>query len=253
MHTIQEAKNILDKIYADIVPDEFILSDPVSVPKRFILKQDIEIAAFFTCILAWGQRTTIIRNCLQLMHWMGEEPYNFILNHKQKDLIPFEKFVHRTFNGSDCLYFIHALNKIYSQHSSMETVFNGESTMERIMNFRRFFLDSEYLPGRTSKHIANPRNNSSAKRLNMFLRWMVRKDEKGIDFGIWKSIPMAQLHCPLDVHVMRASHDLGLLKRKQQDWKAVSELHVSLTELNAKDPIKYDLPLFLYGQRLSKT
>ena len=225
---------------------DFIDNDPISIPKRFSKKQDIEISSFFASILAWGQRKTIIKNTNKLMGWMGEEPHRFIMDHSDADLKVFESFVHRTFNSTDCLYFIEVLKQFYLRENSLENYFKGDTVKSRLINFRNQFFNYDFAPQRTKKHIANPSKNSSAKRLNMFLRWMVRKDE--IDLGIWESIKPAELRCPLDVHVQRAAFHFGLLSRKQQDWKAVDELSDSLILLDPLDPIKYDLALFKWSE-----
>lgn len=243
---IQNVKNELDSILDAIKPMDFIDNDPISIPKRFSKKQDIEISSFFASILAWGQRKTIIKNTNKLMGWMGEEPHRFIMDHSDADLKVFESFVHRTFNSTDCLYFIEVLKQFYLRENSLENYFKGDTVKSRLINFRNQFFNYDFAPQRTKKHIANPSKNSSAKRLNMFLRWMVRKDE--IDFGIWKSIKPAELRCPLDVHVQRAAFHFGLLSRKQQDWKAVDELSDSLILLDPLDPIKYDLALFKWSE-----
>ncbi|PCJ67413.1 MAG: TIGR02757 family protein [Bacteroidetes bacterium] len=246
-----KAKKQLDDILNNLNPQDFIDNDPISIPKRFSTKQDIEISAFFAATLAWGQRNTIINNTNKLMHWMGEEPHKFILEHSDSDLKAFEKFVHRTFNSTDCLYFIEVLKQFYLKRNSLEDYFVGESMKEKISYFHQAFFDPmtvgfEFPPMRTKKHIANPAKNSSAKRLNMYLRWMVRND--GLDFGIWKSIKPSELRCPLDVHVQRSAFHFGLLTRKQQDWKAVDELSNNLLKLDAIDPIKYDLALFKWSE-----
>ena len=247
---IQNVKNELDGVLYAIESRDFIDNDPISIPKRFIKKQDIEISAFFAAIIAWGQRKTIIKNTNKLMDWMGEEPHRFIMDHSYADLKVFESFVHRTFNSTDCLYFIEVLKRLFSKEDSLENYFVGDSVKSRLINFHHQFFDFDFAPKRTKKHIANPSKNSSAKRLNMFLRWMVRKDE--IDFGIWESIKPAELRCPLDVHVQRAAFHFGLLSRKQQDWKAVDELSDSLILLDHLDPVKYDLALFKWSESRDK-
>lgn len=247
---LAEVKRQLDQELEQIHAHEFITADPIKIPKRFTLKQDIEIASFFASILAWGQRITIINNTNKLMHWMGEEPYNFILHYKANDLKPFESFVHRTFNSTDCLYFISRLRDFYLEQDSLEHFFEGNTMKERIANFHVHFFKTDFAPARTRKHIANPAKGSSAKRLNMFLRWMVRSDD--IDFGLWKTIKPSELKCPLDVHVQRAAMQFGLLNRKQQDWKAVEELSNNLVQLDINDPIKYDLALFKWSERRAK-
>lgn len=246
---INAIKNELDLILNSIQSNDFVANDPISIPKRFSKLQDIEISAFFASVLAWGQRKTIINNTNKLMHWMGEEPYRFVMEHSEKDLKVFESFVHRTFNSTDCLYFIEVLKQFYLKEDSLEIYFKGDTVKNRLIHFHHQFFDFDFAPQRTKKHIANPSKNSSAKRLNMFLRWMVRKDH--IDFGIWSSIKPADLRCPLDVHVQRAAFHFGLLTRKQQDWKAVDELSDSLLNLDDTDPIKYDLALFKWSESKS--
>ena len=241
-----QTKSQLDTILQNLNPKDFIDNDPISIPHRFKTKEDIEISAFFAAILAWGQRKTIINNGNKLMHWMGEEPHRFILEHSDDELKQFEKFVHRTFNSTDVLYFIEVLRHWYRDGKSLEDYFVGDTMKDRITSFHQSFFAYDFAPDRTRKHIANPARNSSAKRLNMFLRWMVRNDE--LDFGIWHSIKPSELKCPLDVHVQRAAFHFGLLTRKQQDWKAVEELSANLLELDSKDPIKYDLALFKWSE-----
>jgi uncharacterized protein (TIGR02757 family) len=243
---LTKAKYQLDSILQNLNPKDFIDNDPISIPHRFKTKEDIEISAFFAAILAWGQRKTIINNGNKLMHWMGEEPHRFILEHSDDELKQFEKFVHRTFNSTDVLYFIEVLRHWYRDDKSLEDYFVGDTMKDRITSFHQSFFAYDFAPDRTRKHIANPARNSSAKRLNMFLRWMVRNDE--LDFGIWHSIKPSELKCPLDVHVQRAAFHFGLLTRKQQDWKAVEELSANLLELDSKDPIKYDLALFKWSE-----
>ncbi len=230
----------------------FIDTDPVSVPRHFTKKEDIEIAGFLAATIAWGQRVTIINNANRLMAWMGHVPHDFILNFSDADLKPFRKFVHRTFNGIDCEYFMWSLKNIYQNHGGLEQLFcNGFSTEERnvrksIQLFRERFFELDH-PARTGKHIANPEKKASAKRINMFLRWMVRKDDQGVDFGIWKSIRPNQLICPLDVHSAKVARKLGLLDRKINDWQAAEELTGNLRKLDTEDPVKYDFALFGLG------
>lgn len=244
---LNKAKSVLDRVLSTLDSDEFISNDPIQIAKRFENKQDIEIAAFFSCILAWGQRKTIIKNLISLMENMDNNPYQFIVSHAPSDLKRFEGFVHRTFNTTDCLYFIHSLNRIYSQHNSLENLFRGEEVKDKIQTFQHEFFNSDFVPQRTFKHIAQPNKGSAAKRINMFLRWMVRDDD--IDFGIWTNIKKSELMCPLDVHVQRAAWHLDLLERKQSDWRAVVELSNNLRLLDAEDPIKYDLALFRLSEQ----
>jgi uncharacterized protein (TIGR02757 family) len=226
---------------------EFIDKDPISIPHLFSKKEDIEIAGFLSATIAWGNRTMILRNAKRLMEMMNFAPFDFVLNFSANDLKPFEKFVHRTFNVVDLEYFLWSLKNIYQQHGGLEKVFEMESGIkDAIINFRNIFFELDY-PLRTSKHIANPDKNSSAKRLNMFLRWMVRNDDKGVDFGIWKTIKPFQLYCPLDIHSGRMARQLGLLQRKQNDWKAVEELTSELRLFDPEDPVKYDYALFGMG------
>jgi uncharacterized protein (TIGR02757 family) len=243
-------KRKLEGIYSRLDAKDFLMSDPLGIPHYFQKREDIEISGFFAAILAWGRRDIILRNTWNLMDMMGREPHRFIMDHSESDLKPLSTFVHRTFNGTDLLFFVHSLKRIYQKHESLEDLFVGQEMKQRIIHFHKEFLSAPFLSPRTVKHVANPGRNSSAKRLNMYLRWMVRNDEMGLDLGIWKKIPCNELRCPLDVHVQRAAMELGLLKRPQQDWKAVDQLSENLKELNNSDPIRYDIPLFLYGQEL---
>lgn len=230
----------------------FIKNDPVAVPHRFSKKQDIEIAGFFAAVLAWGNRTAIINSTNKLMQWMNDAPHDFILNHREKDLKPFLNFAHRTFNATDALYFIHFLRHHYQKYSSLETAFTTEkkyeheNVREALVYFHHYFFSLEH-PERTKKHIATPAKNSACKRLNMFLRWMVRKDEHTVDFGIWNRIKPHQLICPVDVHVASVSHRLGLLPNDKADWKNAELLTDQLKKINPEDPVVYDFALFGIG------
>lgn len=230
---------------------EFIKNDPISIPHLFAKRQDIEIAGLFAATLAWGQRVTIINNCRRLLGWMDNDPYNFILHHQASDLKPFLEFRHRTFNATDTLYFIEFLKWFYSAHESLEQAFMVDSKDETIENglirFRNLFFSLPDYPTRTEKHIATPERKSACKRLVMYLRWMVRNDNTGVDFGIWKTIKPAQLVCPCDVHVERVARKLKLIKRKQTDWLTALELTANLRKLDADDPVKYDFALFGLG------
>jgi uncharacterized protein (TIGR02757 family) len=247
--TKAELKDFLDEKYELYNRPSFIEFDPVSIPHRFSRKEDIEIAAFFSATIAWGQRPTIIRNATRLMETMDNDPYQFILNSGMKDWKQFENFAHRTFQHKDVIYFIQSLQNIYLHQGGMEKVFSKESKRDikmGIQYFRKIFLEINP-KGRTAKHIANVERNASAKRINMFLRWMVRNDNRGVDFGIWKSISPSLLYCPLDLHSGRVARKLGLLQRKQDDWKAVNELTINLRKLDGNDPVKYDFALFGLG------
>jgi len=229
----------------------FIPSDPVQVPHLFQRKEDIEIAALLTATLAWGQRPVIIRNARVLIEYMDSDPYQFIIGYEEEDLKPLLGFVHRTFNGFDCVYFIKALRKIYLKHGGLEAVFTqgyhvSGSVYGALSYFRDVFFSGE-VPGRTSRHVSDVRAHSAAKRLNMFLRWMVRKDTNGVDFGLWSGIGTADLMIPLDLHSGNTARKLGLLTRKQDDWKSVEELTSFLRTFDPEDPVKYDFALFGLG------
>ena len=230
----------------------FIENDPIQIPHLFTKKEDIEIAGFLTSIIAWGQRKTIIKNATRLMQWMDNSPYEFIIGHQSEDLKKFQKFVHRTFNSDDLLYFIYRLSSIYRKEGGLEKCFcdqfrNSNGDMKSaIAGFKTTFFEMEHMP-RTQKHLPNPLKNSAAKRFNMFLRWMVRSDNKKVDFSLWKSITPAQLYLPLDVHTGNVARKLGLLKRKQNDWKALEELMGILKKFDPDDPVKYDFALFGMG------
>lgn len=231
----------------------FIKDDPVSIPHLFSKKQDIEIAGFFAAIFSWGNRTTIINKSKELLQLMDYSPHDFCLQHNSIDLKKLEGFKHRTFTATDLLYFIEFFNFHYSQHDSLESAFtNGmhknDVTIENgLKGFYNYFFSLPDIPERTKKHIASPEKKSSCKRLNMFLRWMVRTDNKGVDFGIWKNISPSQLVCPIDVHVARVSKRFNLLHRNQTDWNAALELTAYLRTLDKDDPVKYDFALFGMG------
>ncbi len=252
MEDIQRLKKLLDGKVALYNRPSFIEKDPVCIPHSFSKKQDIEISGLFVALLAWGNRTTIINNCRKLMQWMGNEPYDFILHHKETDLKPFVHFAHRTFNATDLLYFIEFLQHHYRQYDSLEDAFvpgkrYKEDTVEQaLVYFHHYFFSIEH-PERTRKHIATPERNSACKRLNMYLRWMVRKDKHGVDFGIWKKIKPNQLVCPLDVHVARVAERLGLLDNIKSNWGNALHLTAQLKELNPGDPTVYDYALFGLG------
>jgi uncharacterized protein (TIGR02757 family) len=244
---------LLEEKSAQYNRPDFIALDPISIPHRFSKKQDIEIMGFWAAVLAWGQRKTIINKCLELSQLMDNAPYDFMMNHQESDLKQFLNFKHRTFNATDTLYFLHFFQQYYLQHESLEHAFSshlkaGDITIENaLIGFHDLFSDSENFPTRTRKHIATPVRKSSCKRLNMFLRWMVRKDNKGVDFGIWNDITPSQLVCPCDVHVDRVARLLGLIKRPVTDWQTAVELTASLRQIDPQDPVKYDFALFGLG------
>jgi uncharacterized protein (TIGR02757 family) len=228
----------------------FIESDPIQIPHNFSLKEDIEIAGFLSATIAWGNRKMIINNAKKMMDLMGNSPYDFIMSHQEHDLGRLEHFVHRTFNATDFVTFVKSLQHIYTNHGGLEAVFaqnqEADSMQKSISEFKKIFFETEHL-NRTQKHISDPMNNSAAKRINMFLRWMTRNDHRGVDFGIWKTIPTSILSCPLDVHSGNVARKLGLLTRKQNDGKALAELDAQLRLLDANDPVKYDFALFGLG------
>ncbi len=248
----QDIKALLDEKVLKYNSPEFIENDPILIPHQFKLKEDIEIAGFLSATIAWGNRKSIINNAQKLMHLIEDAPFDFISNCNEKDLKRFDKFVHRTFNGTDCTFFIRALKNIYKKNGGLENVFalglnkNDNNIKNAIINFREVFLQTKHL-SRSEKHLSNPLKNSSAKRLCMYLRWMVRNDGRGVDFGIWKSIKPSQLCLPLDVHTGNVSRTLKLLKRNQNDWISVEEITSVLKKFDAKDPIKYDFALFGLG------
>jgi len=242
-------RDFLDKKVSEYNRPAFIQDDPISIPHLFTKKPDIEIAGFFAAIFSWGNRTTIINKSKELMKRMDNSPYQFIKNHTVKDLETLKKFKHRTFNEDDLFYFVESLHHHYSKHNSLEQAFfptKNLNTEQGLIQFRNYFFSYEHLK-RTEKHISSPLQKSTCKRLAMFLRWMVRKDTNGVDFGLWKNISSSQLICPIDVHVARVAKKLGLLKRKQVDWLAAIELTESLSQLDKGDPVKYDFALFNLG------
>jgi uncharacterized protein (TIGR02757 family) len=247
----QELKDFLDeKVEKYNVPD-FIKNDPIQIPHQFSLKQDIEIAGLFAALLAWGQRVTIIRKCKELLQYMDNDPYNFILNHKAKDLRRFESFKHRTFNPTDTLYFIEALKSIYTSNSTLEDAFaispSDLSIENALISFHKRFFSLDNYPHRTKKHVPTPERKSTCKRISMYLRWMVRSDNRGVDFGLWKKISSSQLVCPCDLHVDRVARKLKLIKRSQTDWQTALELTGNLRKLDPADPVRYDFALFGLG------
>jgi uncharacterized protein (TIGR02757 family) len=245
-----ELKSFLDEKVLQYNTLDFIESDPVQIPHLFTQKEDIEIAGFLSATISWGNRKMIIKNSHQMMDLMGNAPYDFVMSHQETDLERLESFVHRTFNGQDFMGFIKGLQHIYTNHGGLETIFSnnlGEDNLQKnIHEFKKLFFEIPHL-NRTQKHISDPLKGSAAKRINMYLRWMVRQDNKGVDLGIWKSISPALLSCPLDVHSGNVARKLGLLTRKQNDGKALTELDLKLRELDPTDPVKYDFALFGLG------
>ena len=245
----KDLKEFLDRKVDQYNQPSFIINDPISIPHLFTKKQDIEIAGFFASIFAWGNRTTIIQKSKELMQLMQMQPYKFCLDPDPGRLKELLEFKHRTFNATDLLYFIEFLKYHYSRHSSLEIAFtmHGDTIEEMLTGFHHYFFLPEDVPARTKKHIATPEKNSTCKRLNMFLRWMVRKDNRGVDFGIWKKISPSRLICPIDIHVARVSRHFNLLQRTQTDWRAALELTDNLKRFDQNDPVKYDFALFALG------
>ena len=264
-------KEFLDEKVRFYNRPSFIESDPIYIPHLFKRQQDIEIAGLFAAVFAWGQRKTIIKKCTELLSLMDYAPYDFIRYHSGRDLSPFKTFRHRTFNATDTLYFIHFLKRYYLEHNSLEHLFtpptqptenlpairsqgNPVHSISRqepieaaLLNFHTVFFNLPEVPDRTRKHIPTPARKSTCKRLNMYLRWMVRADRQGVDFGIWKKIKMKDLICPVDIHVDRIARQLSLIRRKQTDWTTALELTMNLRNLDPEDPVKYDYALFGMG------
>jgi len=246
----EELKEFLDEKADKYNHIDFIESDPISIPHQYTRKEDIEISGFLSATISWGNRTMILRNARRMMNLMDDSPYEFILNHSEHDLNRIKCVIHRTFNSSDFIYFIKALKHIYKTHDVLEGIFNQYQTKDSLQpaihKFRTMFFELPH-DRRTMKHISDPYNGSAAKKLNMCLRWMIRKDDRGVDFGLWKSISPSILSCPLDVHSGNVARKLGMLTRKQNDAKAVSELDKILRTFDKHDPVKYDFALFGLG------
>lgn len=245
-----DLKSFLDEKVLKYNQPFFIETDPIQVPKNFSGKENIEIAAFLTATISWGNRLSIIKNATKLMALMDNQPYDFVLNASASDFKNLEHFVHRTFNSSDCVYFIGSLRNIYQNHNGLQTVFETgfkkDNTVKSAMiQFHNVFF--EIGGERSRKHVSNVEKDASAKRLNMFLRWMIRKDTNKVDFGLWNGIPPSALMLPLDIHTGNVARKLGLLERKSNDWKAVEEVTQSLRKFDSADPIKYDFALFGLG------
>lgn len=249
----ENLKDFLDQKVEEFNRPQFISPDPISIPHRFTKKEDIEIAGFFAAVFAWGNRTTIINKTTELLHLMDGAPHQFITQHEEKDLKKFLQFKHRTFNTTDLLYFITFLHHHYKKNASLETAFSkwmkpkDKNVENALVGFHRYFFSLPDAPSRTKKHVATPERGSHCKRLNMYLRWMVRNDQKGVDFGIWKSIKPSQLICPIDLHVARVATRLNLLHQKNLNWQAAVALTEELKKFDVADPVKYDFALFGLG------
>jgi len=243
--------SFLDQKYLSFNHPVFIETDPIQVPALFTTKENIEIAGFLSATLSWGQRPTIIRNALSIIHRMDNNPLEFLLNTSEVEWSTFADFKHRTFNGIDCQYFLKSLRNIYLNHGGLESIFNigfqkDQTIFSALLHFRKVFFELEH-EHRTEKHVSDVVKGAAAKRLNMFLRWMIRSDQFGVDFGLWKQIPSSALMLPLDVHTGNVARKLGLLTRTQNDWRAVEEITARLREFDPEDPIKYDFALFGLG------
>lgn len=244
-------KEFLEEKYLKYNDPVFLTTDPLQVPHRYTANKDIEISSFLTATISWGQRKTIINNALSLMKMMDDSPTDFILNAGNTEYKYLEQFKHRTFNGIDTVYFIKSLKNIYNGLGGLKVVFETGfqktgNIRDTIIYFRKVFIKNG-IPGRTYKHIADIEKNASGKRINLFLRWMIRNDHRGVDFGIWSKIPASALFIPLDIHTGNTARRLGLLNRKQNNWTAVEELTGKLRELDPEDPVKYDFALFGLG------
>jgi len=244
-------KDLLDEAYDRLARPSFIADDPIQVPRAFSKREDAEVIGFLTATIAWGQRKTIIANAWKLARLMDDRPHDFVMNADAADLKHVSRFVHRTFNGTDLQHFIRGLRHLQTAHGGMESAFLNDagridSMAEAISLFKQRFFEPQH-QARTRKHVADPGKGSNAKRINMYLRWMVRPNDRGVDLGLWKRIKPAGLMVPLDVHTGRVARELGLLNRKQDDWKAVEELTSALRTFDARDPVKYDIALFGLG------
>ena len=248
--TSQELKEFLDEKADFYEQKQFIQNDPILIPHKFDSKLDTEISGFLISIISWGNRKSIINSGYKIIDLLDHSPSDFILNHSYNDLKNIKGSIHRTFNSEDLVYFIKSLKNIYTNYNGIEGIMsnpsNGENLQERISNFKKIFFQLNHKK-RTKKHLPDPLNGSAAKRFNMFLRWMVRSNKKGVDFGLWKSISPSQLSCPLDIHTGNIARKLGLLKRAQNDYLAVNELDKKLREMDIEDPVKYDFALFGLG------
>lgn len=243
-------KDFLEEKVSKYNTSVFIESDPISIPHQYSIKEDIEVSGFLTATISWGSRPQIIKSAQKIMSLMGNSPYDFVMSANQNQLKRFDGFVYRTFQSGDMKYFLSGLRNIYETHGGLESVFSKYATHDSVQpaihHFRNHFFEMRH-PARTEKHISDPMKGSAAKKINMYLRWLVRKDKRGVDFGLWTKIKPAQLSCPLDVHSGNAARKLGLLNRIQNDAKALAELDSNLRAMDANDPVKYDFALFGLG------
>lgn len=247
----EEIRELLDRLYEKYNTPDFIEHDPISIPHGFAGRGDREVSGFLAATIAWGNRKAIVKSARRMVEYMDGQPYDFTLNASPQELARLEKYVHRTFNGGDFISFVLALRSLIERYGGIGEFF--EQTWERtgdmravLSEFRARFFDIDH-QGRCEKHVSSIDKGASCKRLNMYLRWMVRDDGRGVDFGMWKRIPASALYLPLDVHSGNMGRALGLLKRKQNDWKSVEEITGALRELDPDDPVKYDFALFGAG------
>lgn len=257
----EELKALLESLVDKYNRIDFIENDPILIPHQYKKKQDIEIAAFIAAIFSWGQRVTIINKSKEFLSYMDNDPYQFVIHHEESDLKPFLNFKHRTFNDTDALYFLSFFKMHFEKYDSLEYAFGTMNTRqrtkdtgqrkldmsERLVNFRNYFFSLEDYPERTKKHVSSPANNATCKRINMFLRWMVRKDKQGVDFGIWNNIKPSELICPIDVHVANTANQFGLLHDEKINWNTAVALTKTLKTFDTNDPVKYDFALFGLG------
>lgn len=247
----EELKELLENLVERYNNQSFIADDPISIPHRFVTRNDIEIAGFLTATIAWGNRKAIVKNANRMIDMMGAEPFRFVMEADDIELLEMSNFVHRTFNGGDFIYFLMALRMIYTQHGGIGYYFEHEyektgDMREVLKNFRAMFFKLNH-ERRVEKHLSSIEKGAACKRLNMYIRWMVREDTTGVDFGLWRKIPSSALYLPLDVHSAKVGRDLGLLKRKQNDWRSVEEITENLRIFDKNDPVKYDYALFGVG------
>lgn len=250
-----DLKHLLDELADRYNCQDFIANDPVLIPHRFTRKEDIEISGFLAALIAWGSRSAIIKSASYLMELMDEAPYDFIINHDQEDLKRFNRFVYRTMQPPDIIFLITALKQVYTKHGSLEELFSkglqsDSPDVYPAISFARGELLKAPHSARSVKHLANPECNSAAKRINLFLRWMVRVDDRKVDFGLWKSIRPDQLICPLDIHTGNAARALGITSRNANDRKTAEEITARLREFDPADPVKYDFALFGFGKEM---
>lgn len=245
-----DIRQLLDEAYEQYARPSFADHDPIQIPRSFPQRTDAEVIGFLTATIAWGQRKTIIANAWKLVHLMDEAPHDFVMNASAGELRRTQGFVHRTFNSVDLVHFVKGLRHVYRTYGGPEEAFLEDGTLggmnEAIHRFKQRFFEPRH-QARTRKHVADPAKGSNAKRINMYLRWMVRPNDRGVDLGLWQRIRPAQLMVPLDVHTGRVGRELGLLRRTQDDWKAVEELTAALRTFDADDPVKYDIALFGIG------